>query len=237
MTAPAAPLPHQDRSALHDDFLGWLRFANAGMLDDGNIIAMDYALRHLPTTGAIVEIGSFCGLSTNVLTHLMRRNSHPGRPLFTCDPWLFEGADQPDVPMGDGGITFGDYRELVKQSFIRNVRAFSRHSLPHTLEMLSEPFFEKWAEADTVIDVFDRPARLGGPIAFGYIDGDHSYDQARKDFLGVDRHLVPGGFILFDDSADGTPWEVCQLVQELLDEPAYQLIDRFPNYLFRKKST
>ncbi len=235
MQAPAAPRrPREDRSALADDFLGWLRFVNAGMLDDGNVVAMDYAISRMPK-GAVLEIGSFCGLSTNVLAHLRRKHNRTG-PFFTCDPWLFEGADQPDAPMGEGGITFGEYREVVRSSFVKNLRAFSRYDLPHSLEMLSDDFFKFWADGtETQTDVFGRSASPGGVIAFAYIDGDHRYGQARKDFENVDAHLADGGFILFDDSADNSGWEVCRLMEEIVSSRRdYNLVDRFPNYLFQK---
>jgi hypothetical protein len=228
-------LPHQDRTVLSDDFLGWLRFVNAGMLDDGNVIAMDYAIARMPA-GAVVEIGSFCGLSSNVIAHLRRRHGRTD-PFFACDPWMFEGADTPDTPMGDGGISFGEYRELVKTSCERNLRAFSRHDLPHTLESLSDGFFEEWGSGAERVDIFGRTAKLGGPIGFAYIDGDHRYYQARRDFENADAHLANGGFILFDDSADGSGWEVCRVMQEILaDRPDYELVDRFPNYMFRKST-
>jgi hypothetical protein len=232
---PPAPetLPPGDFSILRDDFLGWLRFVNAGMLDNGNIVAMDHAIANMPA-GAVIEIGSFCGLSANVITHLLRRHQRTA-PFFSCDPWLFEGADTSHTPMGDGGITFGEYRELVRTSFIRNVQAFSRHQMPHALEMISDTFFEYWENDATVKDVFGRTTTAGGPIAFAYIDGDHRYDQARRDFENVDRHLAPGGFILFDDSADFSGWEVCRLVQELNESsPSYTLTGKYPNYLFQK---
>jgi len=84
------------------------------------------------------------------------------------------------------------------------VKMFSGNDLPHTIELLSDPFFAAWDRRDARIDVFGRTTRLGGPIAFCYIDGDHAYAQSRRDFENVDRHLVPGGFILFDDSAGNT---------------------------------
>lgn len=234
MDGARAPLPHHDRSVLADDFLGWLRFVNAGMLDDGNIIAMDYAIARMPAGTAIVEVGSFCGLSSNVMAHLRRRHGRSD-PFFACDPWMFEGADSPDTPMGDGGITFGEYRELVKGSCERNLLAFSRHDLPRTIEATSDDFFEAWHKGAMRSDIFGRTVTMGGAIGFAYIDGDHRYEQALKDFQNADAHLAPEGFVLFDDSGDGSGWEVCRLVQEILASRAdYELVDRFPNYMFRK---
>jgi hypothetical protein len=52
------PTPHE--------FITWLTFANAGMLQDGDIGSMEYAIKNLPTGNPVIEIGSFCGLSLNV---------------------------------------------------------------------------------------------------------------------------------------------------------------------------
>ena len=60
---------------------------------------MSHALRHLPGDAPIVEIGSFHGLSTGVLSHLKQVHAVKNR-LFTCDRWAswirrkrIEGSD------------------------------------------------------------------------------------------------------------------------------------------------
>src|SRR4051794_16230746 len=188
---------------LTDDYIAYLGFANAGMLNKGNLLCLDYALRNLPSTNPIIEVGSFCGLSTNLIAYFKQRHGVTNT-LFTCDRWEFEGADG---NVGESQIPHSEYRTFVKASFIRNVRMFSRGELPHTIEMLSEDFYTAWSLRTRVTDVFDRPAQLGGPISFCYIDGNHTYEFARRDFENADRFLEPGGFILFDDSADGSHWE------------------------------
>lgn len=226
------PHPWIDAS---DAFTRWLCFANAGMLHRGNLHAFDHALRYLPTSDPIIEIGSFAGLSTNLLTYYKRRHSIASA-IFTCDRWDFEGARRGQT-IGEGGITFDAYREFVRESFLRNVRFFSGHDLPHTVELDSDEFFEAWRAKACVTDVFGRPARLGGSISFAYIDGAHKYECARRDFENVDCHLVPGGFILFDDSADGSGWEVCRLMDELRSHHRYSVVMQNPNYLFVKQGS
>ena len=83
--------------------------------------------------------------------------------------------------------------------------------------------------------MFGRETQLGGPIAFCFIDGNHSYEFARRDFENTDRHLQPGGFILFDDSGDGSDWGVCKVVAEVAATGRYELIATNPNYLFKKR--
>ncbi len=39
------------------------------MLEPGNLYLTDYAISRLPSDAPMLEIGSFCDLSTNILTH------------------------------------------------------------------------------------------------------------------------------------------------------------------------
>lgn len=215
---------------LTDDYIAYLSFVNAGMLNKGNLLCFDYALSHLPSTNPIVEIGSFCGLSTNLLGYFKQRHGVTS-PIFNCDRWEFEGAEG---NVGDSQIAHSEYRTFVRESYIRNVRMFSGDALPHTIEALSDDFFIDWARGQRATDVFGRTAQLGGPISFCYIDGNHSYDYARRDFENADRFLERGGFILFDDSADGSPWEVCRVIEEVKRLPNYRVVVKNPNYLVQK---
>jgi hypothetical protein len=202
------------------------------MLDPGNPYCFDYALRHLPSASPVLEIGSFCGLSTNVIAHFMRKLGVPNT-FITSEPWIFEGAGAGAI--GRDGVTHEQYRDFVRGTFLRNVQFFSADRLPHTVELPSDRFFEAWRGGDAVADVFGREVRLGGRISFAYIDGNHTYDYARRDFENCDAFLDPGGFILFDDSADSSTWDVRRVVREALDSGRYELVVKNPNYLIRRR--
>jgi hypothetical protein len=216
------------------EYLRWLTYANSGMLSHGNVWCMNYAIRNLLSEAPILEIGSFCGLSTNVIAYLKEKNN-VRNPLITCDKWIFEGAEGGGMLGDSQSVTHAEYKKLVKETFLRNVQTFSRSDLPFTIELFSDEFFSAWTTSQKLQDVFGREVKLGGPISFCYIDGNHSYDFARRDFENCDRFLEEGGFILFDDSADGSEWEVCQVVQEVIKTRHYDLIAKNPNYFFRKK--
>jgi hypothetical protein len=85
------------------------------------------------------------------------------------------------------------------------------------------------------MSVLGRNVQLGGAISFCYIDGNHAYEYAKRDFENCHNFLEPGGFILFDDSADGSGWDVCNVVSEVQRSGRYELVIKNPNYLFRKK--
>jgi hypothetical protein len=225
--------PHSTVIKLEDEYLAWLKRANAGMLHPGNPYCFDYAIANLPSEAPIVEIGSFCGLSTNLITYLKgQHNIH--NPLITCDKWMFENVQGSMV--GNSQISHAAYREFVKASYIRNIEMFSEHDLPFTLEMFSDEFFAAWRDCQDSTDVLGRQVRLGGAISFCYIDGNHTYECSKRDFENVDQFLEPGGFILFDDSADGSSWEVNRVAQEVECSGRYDLVIKNPNYLFRKGS-
>ena len=99
----------------------------------------------------------------------------------------------------------------------------------------SDEFFDRWSSGGMATDVFGRATPLGGPLSFCYIDGNHAYDFAKRDFENTDRFLVPEGFILFDDSGDGSGWEVCRVVKEVLESGRYRLVGKNPNYRVQKK--
>jgi hypothetical protein len=217
-----------------NEFLAWVRFAVPGMLGQGNVNAMEYALANMPPGKPILEIGSFCGLSTVVLSYLFDKRSK-NTPIFTCDKWEFEGQ-QLGAPLGDSpSVTHDVYRAYVRGIFISSMQTFAANRLPYAIECFSDEFFRCWFANEKTVDVFDRPVTLGGKISFCYIDGNHTYEFAKRDFENTDRALVSGGFILFDDSADGSHWEVNQLTREIASGHQYELVLRNPNYLFRKR--
>jgi hypothetical protein len=231
---------------LQDDYITRLEgsIGGAGMLHPGNVYAFDYAIKHLPeAAGAILEIGSFAGLSTNVISWLLRKHQRHFIPFFCCDPWKYDGYydlqrenDKVYLAHFEGctHVTRQDYTDFIRESFIRNTRLFSAGFLPHSLPMPSDAFFNAWKSAEVLTDVFGAPARLGGPLSFVYVDGDHSYDQARRDVEHALEHLLPGGFLLLDDSANFWKYGSVQLAKEMKRWKGLDLVMKNPNYLFQK---
>jgi hypothetical protein len=218
---------------ISNEYINWLCFANAGILDRGNLYCFDYALQNLPSHHPVVEIGSFCGLSTNIITYYLTKH-HKDNRVITSDKWIFEGAEKGGT-LGDSTILHSDYRSFVKESFIRNIKLFSAHHLPYAIEEMSDEFFRLWEANSTCSDVLGREISLGGEISFCYIDGNHTYEFAKRDFVNTDKYLEKDGFILFDDSSDASPFGCRQLMEEIIDNGHYELVVKNPNCLFRKK--
>ena len=225
-------LQYLTTKSIQDEYIDWLSFANAGMLHKGNVFCMDYAIKYLPSNNPVLEIGSFCGLSTNVITYLLSKHSKKNQ-VFSSDKWIFEGAEN-GGNLGFSNISHHDYRAYVKASFKRNVEFFSAQNKPYTIECFSDAFFELWQKGEKVKDVFDREIKMGGNFSFCYIDGNHTYDFARRDFENVNKYLDVGGFVLFDDSSDNNAFGLTKLMQEIINNKDYKLVLKNPNYLFVK---
>jgi hypothetical protein len=219
-----------------DEFLLWMSFINPGMMHSGNLYLTDYSIRHMPFGGAVVEIGSFAGFSTNLIIYLMRKHARKNH-FYSVDAWNFGGVRMSFERQGfipGSTVSFADYRAHVIQTFRRNVLLFSKGDLPHHLQLDSDPFFEMWRTNQTVTDFFGQSTTLGGDISMAYIDGDHTYKQSLKDFENVDRHLLSGGFIILDDSADSN-FGSARAAQEMATRSDYRVVEKNPNYCFQKR--
>jgi hypothetical protein len=75
-----------------DDFIRRLSVSviGEGMLHPGNAYLMDWAIQRMPAGGCMLEIGTYGGLSTNLLCYLAKKHRQ-NHPFFTCDPWVYEG--------------------------------------------------------------------------------------------------------------------------------------------------
>ncbi|MGA8755003.1 MAG: class I SAM-dependent methyltransferase [Stellaceae bacterium] len=215
-----------------DEFLTWLTFINPGMLASSNLALMDHAIRTMPDAGAVIEIGSFAGLSLNHILHIMKQIRRSNL-VFSVDEWHFEGSEKRLIP--GSSVQFSDYREHVIDTFRRNLLLFHSGQLSHHIVASSDKFFELWEQKAETTDFFERVTTLGGPISLAYIDGTHTYEQSWRDFVNVDRFLLPGGFIIFDDSADGSDFGSHRTAREAASRPDYELVDKTPNYCIAKR--
>ena len=219
---------------LSDEYINWLTFANAGMLNKGNEFCMDYAIKNIPSSNPVLEIGSFCGLSTNVITYLLSKHGKNNK-VISSDKWIFEGSEN-GGNLGLSNVSHQDYREYVKSTYKRNIEFFSAENKPYTIECFSDEFFELWGRGGKVKDILDRDIELGGKFSFCYVDGNHTYDYTKRDFENANKYLDVGGHILFDDSSDTDIFGLTKLMKEIKNNKNYKLVMKNPNYLFLKLS-
>jgi len=153
--------------------------------------------------------------------------------LLTCDKWEFQKPERAGAYVGQSTVLYKDLEGFARDSYVRNVMMFSGGDLPFTFEMTSDEFFQSWHARETKNDILGRSYAFGGPLSFCFIDGNHTYPYARRDFLNCDAFLEAGGFILFDDSTLEKD-EVRLVIPEVFASGRYKLVARNPYHLFQK---
>jgi MMP 1-O-methyltransferase len=142
----------------------------------------------VPARGTIVEIGSFKGRSTVMLAKVA---SHYGLgPVVAIDPHnspiLLDHHTDPES---------SSYKDFLNSIHAAGV---SNHVESHV------------AYSTDVASLWKRPIRLL------WIDGDHSYEGAKKDLDGFFPHLVPSGVVAFHDALNAFPGPIRVFVEDIL---------------------
>ncbi len=140
-----------------------------------------------PGNGVIVEIGTFEGASAMFSAGGLARRGH-GR-LISVDPHL-------------GGPPW-----LGMAPHQRTLTKFRKNAVYCELDSLVE---SRIGDSCAVASVWH-----GEPIAATFIDADHSYLGALKDFEVWGSKLLPGGLALFDDVDDPCLPELLELLEDL----------------------
>lgn len=226
---------------IKDSFISRLRSSviGEGMLHKGNPYLMDYAIRNMPNNGITLEIGVYGGLSTNLILHLLLKHQkkvdHCG-----CDAWIYEGYMDGHTKKkqnhidGKKDVLRTDYMQHIKNSFISSAQVLHGNNLPYTCHLTSDEFFKKWNNKTEFIDVFGRTFSLDKKIAFCYIDGDHSFEQTKRDFENVSQNLLKGGYILIDDSGKHMDFGSARYISEIKKMANFKIVANNPNYLIQK---
>ena len=127
-----------------------------------------------------------------------------------------------EIGAGESSIIFSKLAEKYKvwcyhieysRSGVDNMKRtkgyFGKHSL--VFRMKSDQFFEKHKKIDPLPD-----------IALAFIDGDHSYEQVKRDFNNIWPHVVEGGYVfLHDTMPPDDSWKVpekCGTVYKLRED-------------------
>jgi hypothetical protein len=207
-----------------------LRVVVPGWLEPGHIYCFDHAIKNLPDNSPILEIGTFAGLSTNVILYFINKRGKSNKLITTDYYWEDIKSDEKICTVEDPLTT----KQYLKDSFIRNIKFFNPKANIFSSDLPSDDFFEAWKNKASIKNLHGGEFVPEGKISFAYIDGNHLYDFAKRDFENVDKLLVEGGFILFDDSADYTHWGSKTVAQEAVKSGRYKIVKKNPHYFVQK---
>ena len=141
-----------------------------------------------PAKGLIVEIGSFKGRSTVMLAKVA--SHYRLGPVVAIDP--HNSPTLLDHQSESGSSSYPEFLQSLQKAgvfaHVESHRAYSQ----------------------------DLAATWTRPIRVLWIDGDHSYEGAKKDLEGFLPHLVPYGVVAFHDVLHPHPGPIRVFVEEVL---------------------
>ncbi len=237
----ALQLKNNIKTIPKDDFIKRLPSSviGGGMLNEGNIYLMDYAIRNMPHNGIVLEIGSYGGLSANLICHLLKSHNKQNTHFASCDAWIYEGYNDDKTnkrPYIDGNIQISrsSFMNYIKNAYINSIQLLHSDIRPNACHLTSDMFFDIWNNQNEFTDVFNRSFKIDKKISFCYIDGDHSFEQTKKDFNNVSKNMLKGGYILIDDSADHLNFGSAKFIKEIKYNSNFKIVAKNPNYLIQK---
>ena len=189
-----------------------------------------YATSHLP--GDIVEVGSWLGRSAVVLA-TAARHTHG---LVHCIDLFPERNDWRQNP--DGSYSFavtidgrdhGAYegQTVWKEPFEQQLKplydegASIRERFDANLRAKGVSDLVRAHRGTAVTFARQAPGRFRSRLVF--IDGDHGYHAVKDDIACLERFLVPGGWICFDDAFSSYEGVDRAITERVIDNPAYDI--------------
>lgn len=103
------------------------------------------------------------------------------------------------------GVRWGDSLTLARCTSVGIDPDFKvtqeLHGQMHLERTTSDEFFAR----DNPLAVFE-----GRPVDLAFIDGMHLAEFALRDFINIERHMAPGGVVVFDDMLPRNPLEAAR---------------------------
>jgi predicted O-methyltransferase YrrM len=163
-----------------------------------------------PLGGDVMEIGSWCGRSTAVLGHAVRETG-VGK-VYAVDlfprglDWRTnsDGSHSFSVDVGDGPIGGYEDQTVWDEPFQRDIATvYARFD--GILDAFNDTIRNE--QLEDIVTAFRGTGTLFAAqpprdlkVRLAFVDGDHSYHAVCDDIAAVEKFLLPGGWIAFDDA-------------------------------------
>lgn len=202
MTSITLPIATQLEEAVKD-IPGWSPLDQLMAL-----FTLAYSSSHLP--GDILELGSWCGRSA-VALGMAAKLTGKGKvhcvDLFPAKNDWYQNTDGTysfvvDID-GKKYRAYGD-QTVWAEPFLRDIKPMYER-FNGTLEAFSEAMSANELNGQVFsyradLEGFSKKAPSDFALRLAFIDGDHSYTAIAKDIEIVERYLLSGGWICFDDA-------------------------------------
>jgi len=197
--------------------------------------------------GDIVEIGSWCGRSAVVLgmaAQLAGNTRVHCVDLFPAkDSWRRNADGSYSFLVEIDGITYGGYQDQTvwAEPFERDILPLyaKDHSI---LGIFAQTVAEHQLQDVVVTHIGDStrfvssmPENFKCKLAF--IDGDHGYKAVCRDIDNVERFLVAGGWICFDDAFASYDSVNRAIEESIINNPVYDMCQQMTRKCFIARKT
>jgi hypothetical protein len=195
------------------------------------LFQLAYYTADLP--GDIVEIGSWCGRSALVLglaACLTGRSKVHSVDLFPeRDDWTQNSDGSYSCRVTIGGKVYGGHQKQTvwREPFERDIAPvyMGHHSLfdlflhnvtKHQLQDVITPFKGN-------SDVFARSVSDEFRCRLVFVDGDHCYESVCQDIENLEKFLVPGGWMCFDDAFSSYEGVNRAIEDRIINNPHFEM--------------
>lgn len=178
-------------------------------------------------SGDLVEVGSWCGRSTVVLSKALEESMAPNSTKLHAvdlfpnkEDWYENEAGDFSFRVEVEGKKFGGYQDQTvwREPYMKSIKPVYEKN--PNLQAFCQDNLDKYGAAQSVElfkgDVtlfFEKKPDLR--VKFAFLDGDHGYDAVCQDIVKVKQHLVEGAWIVFDDAFsyyDGVDQSINELI-------------------------
>jgi predicted O-methyltransferase YrrM len=204
------------------------------------LFTLAFSSAHLP--GDILELGSWCGRSAVALGMAARLSGNGSVHCVDLFPekhdWYKNADGTYSFAVACDGRKIGAYGEQTvwAEPFLRDIApVYERFS--GTLEA-----FNIAMEANHLADRvstckgdLERFAALAPPdlaLRMAFIDGDHSRAAVTNDIVIVERFLLPGGWLCFDDAFSSYSGVNEAIQEQIIDSGRYRCFQQLTRKLF-----
>jgi predicted O-methyltransferase YrrM len=199
-----------------------------------------FASKHLP--GDLVEVGCWAGRSTAVLglaarligdTRLYCIDLFPGK-----DDWWANEDGSYSFAVIVRGVLYKAYHDqrVYAEPFHRDIEPLYE-KYPNIMDVFRETLGKYHLNdlvtthvGDSTSFLQEAPEDLQCKLAF--VDGDHCYDAVCRDIENMEKILVPGGWICFDDAFSTYDGVNRAITDRIINDSKYDLCQQLTRKMF-----
>jgi predicted O-methyltransferase YrrM len=164
--------------------------------------------------GHVVEFGSYKGGNALFMASVLSQ-VRPGTRVYALDTY----TGIPDADPSIDAHSAGDFRDVD----LPELRAYAKASGVANVEFVQGRF------EDTAVALLERI----GSVALAHIDSD-TYSSVAYAYDTVRRHMVPGGYLAFDDATVSSCLGATEAVESLLiRRDGLNAEQIWPHFVFR----